>query len=64
MRKSNQLLIAEFRQLLTEGAKTCMDQTTLDATKPYRSQLWKAFAEIELRLDPLKELELEKKGGL
>lgn len=68
-RPTNRQLIEAFRDLLTHGAKEQIeaefDRTNagnaggLDKarlmvlTKPWRGELWKAFAEIEERLDPL-----------
>ena len=59
-RPSNQSLAANFRRLLTDRAAETMDAATLDATKPYRAELWRAFAEIERRLDPVKEMLYER----
>lgn len=66
-RPTNQELATEFRALLTGGATDAFqlaitNQTTninveyeelLSLTKPWRNELWKLFAEIEERLDPL-----------
>lgn len=59
-RKSNQELCNEFRSLLTDGARKALDvvdtnrqsamftvDDLLADTKPWRGELWKAFAEIE-----------------
>lgn len=53
-RKTNQELAAEFRNLLTHGAKDMLDAHVLELTKPWRAELWRAFNEIEDRLDPLR----------
>lgn len=52
-RKTNPELATEFRALLTDGARSCFNDDGLQATKQYRGDLWRAFAEIEERLDPL-----------
>lgn len=57
-RPTNQELCDEFRKLLTEGAKRAFkdvafrQETMLEQTKPWRSELWAKFAEIERRLCP------------
>lgn len=58
-RPTNQQLVAEFRLLLTEGARTeladlvMQDGTpALEATKPWRNAMWRKFAELETRLCP------------
>lgn len=59
----NRVIVAEFRQLLTEGFYAIASdtgeilegdekQSALAATKPWRGELWKAFREIEDRLCP------------
>lgn len=67
VRKTNPELCAEFRALLTTGFRITEDgiasidlmsdeqqrDEALRVTKPWRNDLWKAFAEIEERLDPL-----------
>lgn len=53
-RPSNQKLAEHFRWLLTEGAAKQLDEETMKVTKDWRGELWKAFREIEERLDPLK----------
>lgn len=62
-RASNQELAERFRDLLTNGAKEAMSPDTLAASKEYRSRLWKAFAEIEERLDPLLGLAKARERG-
>ncbi len=66
-RPSNQELAKQFRELLTKGVyftddegeiHTAGDQydAGMAATKPWRNELWRAFRELEDRLDPLAEL--------
>ncbi|UPT53366.1 hypothetical protein [Synechococcus phage Ssp-JY38] len=55
-RKTNQQICAEFRSLLTQGAAMHMDEQTLEATKPWRNDVWKAFREIEDRMCPTPEI--------
>lgn len=64
-RPTNPELCRAFRALLTEGfyippldnstpeAHKLAHDATLYVTRPWRNDLWKAFAEIEERLDPL-----------
>lgn len=70
-RKRNSELCAEFRTLLTEGFDTnaamvgtemltITKEAGLAITKAWRNELWKAFREIEDRLDPLAALTREK----
>lgn len=67
-RKSNVELAANFRFLLTTGAKAALTPELLEATKPWRNELWRAFHEIEDRLDPIGSMErlksYERKIGL
>jgi predicted metal-dependent peptidase len=62
-RKSNQQLAEEFRSLLTKGAKEEMGEELLVATKGWRARLWRAFAEIEDRIDPLGAIARRKARG-
>jgi hypothetical protein len=55
-RKTNQQVCAEFRDLLTQGAAMHMDERMLEATKPWRNDVWKAFREIEERMCPTPEI--------
>lgn len=65
-RPSNLDLCRDFRRLLTEGFRiegdlSCSDlmndeqqrDEVLRVTKAWRNDLWKAFREIEDRLDPI-----------
>ena len=61
-RSSNQELCEDFRVLLTHGfdvepGETFVDKASaLEATKPWRAKIWKAFRELEDRLCPLEAL--------
>lgn len=55
-RKTNQELCAEFRALLTDGAKAQLSPEMLDATKPWRNELWRAFRTLEDRMCPTPEI--------
>lgn len=70
-RKLNAELCADFRKLLTEGfdvnlarvgdeTLTITREAGLSLTKAWRNELWKAFRELEDRLDPLQALTREK----
>lgn len=60
--RPNREIVAEFRKLLTEGFYTVDSDgvvmedtghnTMLARTKPWRSEIWKAFRELENRLCP------------
>jgi len=59
-RPTNPEICEAFRKLLTDGfyvsdvdGVPSTKSHTLTATKPWRGDLWKAFAEIEERLCPL-----------
>jgi hypothetical protein len=62
-RPTNQELCAEFRHLLTEGARARFTGVRVDAyapdllglTKDWRSDLWRKFNELEDRLCPTPE---------
>lgn len=68
-RPTNQELCDNFRKLLTDGARDMAEAVSaidynrvpdpvaaaLDESKPWRSDLWKAFAEIERRFCPQPE---------
>lgn len=66
-RPTNQEICAAFRQLMTEGFYVVngdgeinsaeQRKETLDTTKPWRNDIWKAFREIEDRLRPLEAME-------
>lgn len=61
-RKTNQQLCAEFRALLTEGAREEFAKHSgmndiMTKTREYRNKLWKAFREIEDRLCPVEAME-------
>lgn len=67
-RLTNQQLAANFRELLTHGffvndvdGVPSTKSHTLAATKNWRNELWKAFHEIEDRLDPLGAMERNRK---
>lgn len=60
-RPTNQELAASFRTLLTDGAKDKLTPEVLEATKPWRNELWRAFREIEDRLDPIGAMDRERK---
>jgi heme oxygenase len=62
-RKSNQELAEAFRELLTKGAKEELGEALLEPTKGWRAKLWRAFREIEDRLDPLAPLRRRKASG-
>lgn len=58
--KPNWRVCEEFRALLTTGfyaAPGVEPDAALAITKPWRSDLWKAFAEIEERLCPVQARE-------
>lgn len=58
--KSNWQVCEEFRALLTTGfyaAPGVEPDAALALTKPWRSDLWKAFAELEERLCPVQARE-------
>lgn len=57
--RSNQQIILDFRKLLTEGCP----QSVREETKPWRTELWNAFKEIEMRLDWQKRVERERRDG-
>lgn len=70
-RPTNRELCAAFRALLTHGfyiedmegePHTQGEQHSrgLLATKAWRSDLWRAFRELERRLDPIGEMERDK----
>jgi hypothetical protein len=72
-RPSNQELAKRFRELLTKGVyftddegeiHTAGDQydAGMAATKPWRNELWRAFREIEDRLDPIGAMDRERKS--
>lgn len=61
-RPTNPELVANFRALLTGGATDAFAkfesvdtpaETLMHLTKPWRTELWNAFNEIEERLCPL-----------
>lgn len=62
-RPTNQELCAEFRHLLTEGARARFTDVRVNAyspdllglTKDWRNDLWRKFAELEERLCPTPE---------
>jgi hypothetical protein len=62
-RKSNQEIADAFRELLTKGAKELLGDDLLAPTKAYRAALWRAFAEVEDRLDPLGAIGRKKARG-
>lgn len=70
-RPTNQELVKQFRELLTKGVyftddegeiHTAGDQydAGMAATKPWRNELWKAFRELEDRLDPIGAMDRER----
>lgn len=69
-RPTNPELVAAFRDLLTKQFYAINDdgevlegeerERALRATKPWRNEVWKAFAEIEARLCPLEALAKQK----
>lgn len=66
-RTSNEVVCDDFRKLLTEGFYTIDENGEIDtpeeheaalaATKPWRSDLWKAFRALEDRLCPVRAFE-------
>jgi hypothetical protein len=52
---SNRELSALFQHLLTHGAKEALSSQVLADTKEWRSQLWRAFKEVDDRLCPTPE---------
>jgi len=64
-RADNERLCSEFRKLLTAGFYVVSpdgevlenDPDALTATKPWRSEVWKAFRELEDRLCPVAKFE-------
>lgn len=54
-RPTNQEVCAAFRHLLTHGFHvdaSMPKDVALEMTKPWRSELWEAFKEIEARMCP------------
>jgi hypothetical protein len=57
-RPDNHTVCDEFRKLLTEGfhvPEGSDRDAILAATKPWRGDIWRAFAELERRLCPFPE---------
>lgn len=66
-RKTNQELCNEFRSLLTDKFYVMAESPVIDQdvlakalalTKPWRNDIWKAFAELERRLCPAPDVAL------
>lgn len=57
-RPTNEQLVDDLRRLLTTGVVVEGLTTTeaLEATKPWRNELWQVVNEVELRLLPLKAI--------
>jgi len=64
---ANEVLCANFRQMLTDGFYAIDENGEIDvpdvrarslaSTKPWRNDLWRAFRELEDRLCPVKKFE-------
>lgn len=61
---ANETVCADFRRLLTTGfylvddlGEIRTDELALNASKPWRGELWKAFRQLEDRLCPVKAFE-------
>ena len=73
-RQTNEEIVDAFRALLAKEFYVVDDKgnkvvdtahdRALTTTKPWRTELWNAFKEVELRMCPMRELELTKYGTI